>query len=255
MGINASLNIKPTGIKSFDKILGGGIPAGWFIALRGGAGVGKTTLAIQFLLEGILKYSEPGLLVTFNEPLPALNAIMRNYGWDLQGLQDMGELTVLDFSSTEMGIMQQASRLREASLDYVTQKIIDEVRKLGVNRLVIDPLNTFSLLFRDHFEIRKELHRVIGVLWQEKCTTLAVYENTDDSVTDIQNPQFSTEDFLSYGVINLQYMLRSSARERAIEILKMRGMKHSKYIHPFDITTTGVTIDSETPILFDDNAE
>ncbi|PWI48810.1 hypothetical protein CEE45_04440 [Candidatus Heimdallarchaeota archaeon B3_Heim] len=245
-----SLNVKPTGITNFDKILGGGIPSGWFIALRGGAGVGKTTLAIQFLLEGILKYNDPGLLVTFNEPLPALNAIMRNYGWDLQGLQDMGELSVLDFSSTEMGIMQQASRLREASLDYVTQKIIDEVRRLGVNRLVIDPLNTFSLLFRDLFEVRKELHRVIGILWQEKCTTLAVYENTDDSVTDPNNPQFSTEDFLAYGVINLQYMLINSSRERAIEILKMRGMKHSKRIHPYAITDKGISIKADKPIVF-----
>ncbi|MHA1977658.1 MAG: RAD55 family ATPase [Candidatus Hodarchaeales archaeon] len=247
---NGSLNVKPTGIPEFDKILGGGIPAGWFIALRGGAGVGKTTLAIQFLLEGILKYHDPGLLVTFNEPLPALNAIMRNYGWDLQGLQDMGELSVLDFSSTEMGIMQQASRLREASLDYVTQKIIDEVRRLGVNRLVIDPLNTFSLLFRDLFEVRKELHRVIGILWQEKCTTLAVYENTDDAVTDVQNPQFSTEDFLAYGVINLQYMHINSSRERAIEILKLRGMKHSKQVHPYEITGKGIAIKADKPIDF-----
>ena len=244
------LNVRPTGIEAFDKILGGGIPAGWFIALRGGAGVGKTTLAVQFLIEGILKFHDPGLLVTFNEPLPALNAIFRNYGWDLQSLQDLGELSVLDFSSTEMGIMQRASRLRETSLDYITQRIIDEVRRLGVNRLVIDPLNTFSLLFRDLFEVRKELHRVIGVLWQEKCTTLAVYENTDDSVTDIQNPQFSTEDFLSYGVINLQYMLVESSRERAIEILKMRGMKHSKYVHPFQITEKGVVINLEKPIQF-----
>ena len=244
------LNVRPTGIEAFDKILGGGIPAGWFIALRGGAGVGKTTLAVQFLIEGILKYHDPGLLVTFNEPLPALNAIFRNYGWDLQSLQDLGELSVLDFSSTEMGIMQRASRLRETSLDYITQRIIDEVRRLGVNRLVIDPLNTFSLLFRDLFEVRKELHRVIGVLWQEKCTTLAVYENTDDSVTDIQNPQFSTEDFLSYGVINLQYMLVESSRERAIEILKMRGMKHSKYVHPFQITEKGVVINLDNPIQF-----
>ncbi|MHA1206450.1 MAG: RAD55 family ATPase [Candidatus Hodarchaeales archaeon] len=248
---NSSLNVKPTGITDFDKILGGGIPAGWFIALRGGAGVGKTTLAIQFLLDGVLKYHDPGLLVTFNEPLQALNAIMGNYGWDLQGLQDMGELSVLDFSSTEMGIMQQASRLREASLDYVTQKIIDEVRRLGVNRLVIDPLNTFSLLFRDQFEVRKELHRVIGVLWEEKCTTLAVYENTDDQSGDHTNPSFSTEDFLSYGVINLQYFRFSSQRNRGIEVLKLRGMNHSKQIHPFEITDKGIKIDSENSIDFE----
>ena len=41
-----SLNVKPTGITNFDKILGGGLPAGWFIALRGGAGVGKTTSGV-----------------------------------------------------------------------------------------------------------------------------------------------------------------------------------------------------------------
>ncbi len=245
---NPALNIKPTGIEGLDKILGGGIPTGWFIALRGGAGVGKTTLAIQFLLEGILKYHEPGLLVTFNEPLYALNAIMMNYGWDLKSLQDMGEMSVLDFTSTEMGIMQQASRLREASLDYVTQKIIDEVRDLGVNRLVIDPLNTFSLLFRDLFEVRKELHRVIGVLWEEKCTTIAVYENTERESADLKNPHFSTEDFLSYGVIHLQYLMINSARERGIEILKLRGMNHSKRIHPFQITNKGILIDVENPV-------
>ncbi|MFX0151770.1 MAG: RAD55 family ATPase, partial [Candidatus Hodarchaeota archaeon] len=81
METNPYLEVKPTGIESLDKILGGGIPTGWFIAVRGGAGVGKTTLSIQFLLEGILKFHEPGLLVTFNEPLPALNAIMMNFGW------------------------------------------------------------------------------------------------------------------------------------------------------------------------------
>ena len=243
-----SLNVKPTGIKGLDKILGGGIPAGWFIAMRGGAGVGKTTLGVQFLLEGILQYHEPGLLVTFNEPLLALHAIMRNYGWDLLSLQQMGELTILDFSSTEMGIMQQASRLREASLDYITQKIIDAVRNTGVNRLVIDPLNTFSLLFRDLFEVRKELHRVIGVLWEEKCTTLAVYESTGEIVHDTKYPQFSTEDFLAYGVIHLQYITVHSARERGIEILKMRGMPHSKKIHPFDITPKGIEIDVKNPI-------
>ncbi len=252
MGINSSLNVKPTGIDGFDTILGGGLPAGWFIALRGGAGVGKTTLAVQYLIEGILKYNDPGLLVTFNEPLAALDAVCRNYGWDLKGLKEMGELAVLDFSSTEMGIMQQASRLREASLDYVTQKIIDEVRRTGVNRLVIDPLNTFSLLFRDLFEIRKELHRVIGILWEEKCTTLAVYENTDDHATNVHNPEFSTEDFLSYGVINLQYMLINSIRERGIEILKMRGLNHSKRIHPFSITDHGIEIDVKNPIVFND---
>ncbi|MHA1941498.1 MAG: RAD55 family ATPase [Candidatus Hodarchaeales archaeon] len=252
MGISASLNVKPTGINGFDKILGGGIPAGWFIALRGGAGVGKTTLAVQYLIEGILKYNDPGLLVTFNEPLAALNAICHNFGWDLKGLQEMGELSVLDFSSTEMGIMQQASRLREASLDYVTQKIIDEVRRTGVNRLVIDPLNTFSLLFRDLFEIRKELHRVIGILWKEKCTTLAVYENIEDHATDVKNPEFSTEDFLSYGVINLQYILINSVRERGIEILKMRGMNHSKRVHPYSIAGKGIEIDIDNPFVFDD---
>ena len=109
-------------------------------------------------------------------------------------------------------------------------------------------MNTFSLLFRDHFEIRKELHRVIGVLWEEKCTTLAVYENTDDQVSDHINPTFSTEDFLSYGVINLQYFRVSSQRVRGIEILKMRGMNHSKKIHPFEITDRGIKIDPNKPI-------
>ncbi len=242
--------MKPTGIDGLDKLLGGGIPAGWFVAMRGGAGVGKTTLGVQFLLEGILKYHEPGLLVTFNEPLIALNNIMANYGWDLLSLQQMGELTILDFTSTEMGIMQQASRLREASLDYITQKIIDAVRNLGVNRLVIDPLNTFSLLFRDLFEVRKELHRVIGILWEEKCTTLAVYESTGEIVQDTRYPQFSTEDFLAYGVIHLQYVTIASARERGIEILKMRGMPHSKRIHPFSITDKGIVIDVDKPLVF-----
>jgi KaiC/GvpD/RAD55 family RecA-like ATPase len=242
--------VKPTGIGSLDEILGGGVPTGWFVVLRGGAGIGKTTLGVQFLLEGILKYHEPGLLVTFNEPLLALDAIMRNYGWDLQSLEQMGELSILDFSSTEMGIMQKASRLREASLDYITQKIIDAVRDTGVNRLVIDPLNTFSLLFRDLFEVRKELHRVIGILWEEKCTTFAVYESTGEIVQDTKYPQFSTEDFLAYGVIHLQYIAVESARERGLEILKMRGMKHSKRIHPFEITDKGIIIDVDNPIKF-----
>lgn len=248
---STDLDVRPTGIDGLDLILGGGIPSGWFVSVSGGAGIGKTTIGIQFLLEGILKYEEPGLLVTFNEPFRALNAIMNNYGWDLDALQQMEKLTVLDLSSAQMMFVQRAARMQEFSLDFITDKIIQEVRRIGARRLVIDPLNAFSLLFQDEFEIRKELHRVIGILWSEGCTTFSLYEMTTDDAYDPRFPVFATEDFLAYGVIRLQYLLVKSKRERGIEILKMRGMKHSRQIHPVEITKDGLQIDTNNPIQLD----
>src|SRR5208282_4422120 len=117
-----------TGIDGLDSMIGGGFPQGRVILVSGGPGTGKTTMALQFLVNGCREFGENGIFVSLDEPL---RKILQEYGLgrELKSLIDKGKIAFLEFHS---------SSGNRFSAEEITTKIKDAANKLHVKRIAID---------------------------------------------------------------------------------------------------------------------
>jgi circadian clock protein KaiC len=136
-----------TGSKGLDTILGGGIDADRLYLYEGRPGTGKTTIALQFLLEGVRR-GERALYITLSETAKELRLVGQRHGWSLDGL-DVFELvppeTTLD-PDQELTVFHPA----EMELTETTKLIFDKVEALNPARVVLDSLSELRLLARVH---------------------------------------------------------------------------------------------------------
>ena len=117
--MSASKNVEGrcrSGITGLDEILQGGIPRGGCILVAGGPGSGKTILSTQFLLKGIQKFDEPGLLVTFDETPDSIRKNMLSFGWDLAELEETKKL-VQELNPQKRIYIDQSDPMTEAAID------------------------------------------------------------------------------------------------------------------------------------------
>ena len=132
-----------TGNSELDDILGGGLDANRMYLYEGRPGTGKTTLALQFLLDGARR-GEPVLYVTLSETAQELRLVAKRHGWSLDGV-DLFELvspeTTLD-PSRELTVLHPA----ELELSETTNLVFDRVRALNPTRVIFDSLSEMRLL-------------------------------------------------------------------------------------------------------------
>ena len=137
-----------TGIEGLDQLLFGGLLPGDAMLVSGAPGTGKTSLGMQYLYNGITKYQQPGLFITFEEFPQRIYRDAANYGWDFRALQDAGQLKVL-FTSPE--ILQQ-DIVREEGL--VSQMI----RETKAQRVVVDSITHLQRGGDDDGRFRESLY-------------------------------------------------------------------------------------------------
>lgn len=217
----------PTGIEGLDTLLGGGLPRHHVYLIEGDSGTGKTTLALQFALEGVRR-REPVLYITLSETLEELQAVAASHGWSLEGVE-----------LCELPPEQTATPLRhytlfhptEVELDRSLQYLLAEVERVQPARLVLDSVSGIRLLTDDPLRHRQQIQSLRRLLTRRACTTLLLEEITGVSreyeVTTLVHGTLRLERFLpDYGV----------ARRRLC-ITKLRGVKYPDSYHDFRITT------------------
>ena len=240
-----SLQQIPTGIKGLDTLLNGGIPRGWVVVISGGAGTGKTTLSTEFLVRGVSEYDEVGLFVTFNEPKTTLLQTMGKY-WNIEDFCNEKKIFILDFSAATLDVLEKSVEVGRSTLEIMIENIHSTIDLYNAKRVVIDPLNALSLLFRDQFEVRRELHKLFGMLSRTDTITFGTLELAKAGTEILE---FTLAEFLANGIIRINYIREALVKTRGIEVIKMRGVKHSNKLVPMEISNQGVIVHTKTEVF------
>lgn len=223
-----------TGIAGLDDILSGGLARNCVFLLEGEPGAGKTTLALQFLLDGAAK-GEKGLYITLSETEGELRQGAHSHGWDLGPNIQVFELTppesILDQN-------QQQSLLYSSDLELgeTTQAIFDAVERHQPQRVVLDSLSEIRLLAQSSLRYRRQVLAIKHYFSKLQVTVMIL----DDLTADVND---KTVHSVAHGVIRLEELSPNyGAERRRIRIVKYRGRKYRGGFHDFTITTGGVTV-------------
>jgi len=229
-----------TGIPGLDELIEGGFPRGDTILIAGKAGTGKTILANQFLYNGVTLYQEPGVLVTLEESPKAIKRNMLRFGMDLDDLVKKGTLSIADLSPSKEVARVKIGEYPSFDLSGLEAIILNHMKKVGAKRVCLDTLSIMAYKFRSRDILREEFFKLAANITREGATLLLTSEipaqGSGFGVFDI-------EAFLASGVVVLyNEKISDTSRSRSIEILKLRGSKHSSRIHSLRITDEGIRV-------------
>ena len=218
-----------TGVAGLDEMMAGGIPHGDSVLVAGPSGSGKSALATQFLAEGI-KQGEAGVIAIFEER--PLNYVKRA---DKLG---MG----LDRGIAEGNLKVLYLRPLDLSVDEALRELLDAVREVGAQRVVIDSMTGFELALAPAFrqDFRESLYRMIVALTSAGVTVLTTVE-TVSSFTDLRFTPYAVS-FLSDDIIMQRYVEIEGQLRRIMLVVKMRGGNHSKDIREYKVTSSGLVV-------------
>jgi circadian clock protein KaiC len=221
-----------TGIPGLDEVLGGGLPAEHLYVIEGEPGAGKTTLGIQFLLQG-LAAGEPGLYVTLSETASELDIVAKSHGWSLDGLA-VFELTNSDLLTAD--VQQSILHPSEVELGETTNRILAEVEKFKPKRLVFDSLSEMRLLAQDPLRYRRQILALKHFFAHCRCTVILL----DDMSSKAGDLQLHS---IAHGVITLgQSTPDYGDNKRHLRVVKLRGVKFRGGGHDFRLHTGGIEV-------------
>jgi circadian clock protein KaiC len=222
-----------TGSKGLDDVLGGGFDADRMYLYEGRPGSGKTTLALQFLLEGV-RQGESTLYITLSETERELRLVAKRHGWSLDGIH-IFELvppeTVLD-PSQELTVLHPA----EMELSETSRLIFDKVERLNPSRIVVDSLSELRLLAQSPLRYRRQILALKHFFSGRKSTVVLL-----DDLTAHQNDlQLHS---IAHGVVLLEQLaIDYGAERRRMRVVKMRGIPFKGGFHDFTIERGGLEI-------------
>ena len=232
IGLGRVHKIKPgarvkTGIPNFDTLIEGGFEGNSTNLVVGDSGSGKSIFATQFLIEG-MKKGEKCLYVTFEEKKQQFYSNMLEFGWDLEVYEKKGLFTFLEYTPSKVKTMLEEGGGAIESL-VLSQKI---------SRIVIDSITSFALLFEDELSKREAAFSLFNMIKKWSCTSLLTSEEPIGSGGATKSIEFESD-----SIILLYFIRKKEQRQRYLEVLKMRGTKHSKRVYDFSIDKHGISVD------------
>lgn len=221
-----------SGIPGLDDVMAGGFPARHLYLLEGEPGTGKTTMGLQFLLEGA-RQGESGLYVTLSETKEELIAVAASHGWSAdalelfelmppeEALRPEGQYTVFDPSEIE--------------LTGTTQAIYEAVERVKPVRVVFDSLSEMRLLARDPLRYRRQILGLKQFFTGRQATALLIDDGVGQGDLQLRS--------LCHGVISLEQLAFDyGAERRRLRVVKMRGIRYRGGYHDYTIKTGGLVV-------------
>ena len=217
------------GVPGIDQLLAGGVPAGDATLLLGPSGVGKTILALRFLVEGLAQ-DEPGFYLSFQEDEAQLVAKARNFGWDLTAPLASGQLRILAIPPVEL------------NLDAVGTMLRERVAEMAGGRVVVDSLAELAYAARQTERLPAYTWSIAALASAHEASTLVTSETAMLGATTRLAAGLS---FLFQNMILMRFFESKSRIARALSVLKMRDSNHDKGHVEFVITDAGVELRDE----------
>jgi circadian clock protein KaiC len=220
-----------TGVPGLDQILRGGLPRGRLYLIEGNPGVGKTTLAIQFLFEG-RRLGERCLYVSLAETRAELEAVAEAHGWTLDGI------SIIELSTIEAAIGKSPTMLfpsADVELPQLTKLLSEEIERTRPHRLVLDSLSEMRLLAQSPLRYRREVLRLKQVLAALDCTALMLDDRTQGSDLQVHS--------IVHGAIVLNSApLKYGIFRRSLAVMKLRGVSFREGNHDYTIEKGGLRV-------------
>jgi circadian clock protein KaiC len=220
-----------TGIEGLDYLLDGGLPANRLHLIEGDPGTGKTTLALQFLMEG-RALGQTCLYVTLSETATELQGVAKSHGWSLEGLE-IFELARPEVQADEQYTLYHPS---EIELGEMVKSVLAITDRLRPKRVVLDSLSEMRLLARDPLRYRRQILALKEYFSGRDCTVLVLDDHTAaDNDLQLQS--------IAHGVVLLEQAPFEYGRSRRrIRIVKLRGVAVKEGYHDFKIERGGLVV-------------
>jgi KaiC/GvpD/RAD55 family RecA-like ATPase len=214
-----------TGITGLDEIIGGGIPKNHLMLVTGNCGTGKTIFCSQYIYYGITKCKENGIYLSFEEPAESIKENLGVFGWDFDRYEKAGSFSFIRYDPYH--------------IEDVFDILESTIRETKATRVVVDSISALGLHIRDEGELRNMIFNLSSILRKLNCTSVLVSEIVPGSKGI---SRYGVEEFVSDGVIVLYYERVASSFSRALQVWKMRGSGHSEKLHPYRISSDGITV-------------
>jgi circadian clock protein KaiC len=223
----------PTGIEGLDEITGGGLPTGRPTLIAGGPGSGKTLLGISFLVNGAVRFGEPGVVMSFEENVFELAQDVASLGFDLQRLID-DQLLVVDYVHVERSEIEETG---EYDLEGLFVRLEHAVRSIGAKRVLLDTIESLFGGLQNEAILRAELRRLFRWMRDRSLTVAITGERGELTLT-----RHGLEEYVTDAVIQLDHRVHEQISTRRIRVVKYRGSQHGTNEYPFLIDDSGLSV-------------
>jgi circadian clock protein KaiC len=223
----------PTGIQGLDEITAGGLPRGRPTLVCGGAGCGKTLMAVEFLVRGAAQFDEPGVLMAFEETEKELTANVASLGFDLAGLVRRKKI-VVDYVHVERSEVHESG---EYDLEGLFVRLGHAIDSIGAKRVVLDTLEVLFASLPNEAILRSELRRLFRWLKEKGVTAVITAERGREQLT-----RHGLEEYVSDCVIVLDHRVNDQIATRNLRVVKYRGAQHGTNEFPFLIGDEGLSV-------------
>jgi circadian clock protein KaiC len=222
-----------TGIRGLDEITGGGLPTGRPTLVCGGAGCGKTLLAMQFLVHGATECGEPGVFMAFEETPGELAENVASLGFDLKALV-AGNLLLVDHVQIERYEFDETG---EYNLNGLFLRLGDAIDTIKAKRVVLDTIEVLFRRISDQAIVREYLYGLFRWLKKKGVTVVMTGERGEGTLT-----RYGLEEYVSDCVITLDHRVLDQVTTRRLRVVKYRGATHGTNEYPFLIDKDGISI-------------